>query len=346
MASSKCSIDGCKRNSDTVCDHCQGQVCTKHYIEHVKLVNDELAPLADELNSIVNAMQEHDPTHDAFEQLEQWRKESHRRIDEWCDKKKLQLKLKVAQKIDEAMKKIRKLSEEVKELIDEGDASFKQIQNIKKSIEVCRKQCQQLEKSDYFRLSIKAINLEATLINTELFTGDGTLLSIEQQIKLNEFYGKEGQTWVLIYKATRDGFFSADFHRCCDSQGPTITVIQSADGGYLFGGYTSASWHSVQAYVCDNNGPFLFTLTNPHGLLPTKYSVVQPKYAICADNNCGPTFGDGHDLYVCTNSQTETGSYFNFPHSYSDTTKLGVLTFTGNKQFRTNDIEIYRLPET
>ena len=80
MASSKCSIDGCKRNCDTLCDHCQSQVCTKHYIEHVKLANVELTSLADELNTIVNTMQQYDLTHHAFEQLQQWREESHRQL--------------------------------------------------------------------------------------------------------------------------------------------------------------------------------------------------------------------------------------------------------------------------
>ncbi|CAF4844872.1 unnamed protein product [Rotaria sp. Silwood1] len=345
MTSSKCSIDGCKRNFDTVCDHCQGQVCTKHYIEHIKLSNAELTSLSDELNLIINTIQQRDLTHHVFEQIEQWREESHQCIDELCEEKKRQLKFEISQKIDNQIKKLRELGQEVNELIDEGDASFKQIENIKKNIEACRKQCKQIETDDYFRLDVKAIKLEATLVPHELFTGDDTLLSIEHQVKLNEFYGKEGQSWMLIYKAIRDGFSSADFHRCCDNQGPTITVIQSTAGGYLFGGYTSVSWNSRQSYVHDNNGPFLFTITNPHGIPPTKYSVTIPEYSIYDHPNCGPTFGGGYDLYITSHSQTNVNTC-NFPHSYNDTTKQGAITFTGNKNFQINDIEVYRLVQT
>jgi hypothetical protein len=346
MASSKCSINDCKRSGDTLCDHCQSQVCTKHFIEHVKLANAELTFLSDELNSMVNSIQQYDLTSHAFKQLEQWREESHQRIDELCEEKKRQLKIEIDQKIDNQMKELRELSREVKELIDEGDASFKQIENLKKNIEECQKQCKQFGIIDHFRLDIKAINLEANLFNPELFTGGGTLLSLEHQAKLNEFYGKKGQTWMLIYKATRDGFPSGDFHRCCDNQGPTITVIQSITGGYLFGGYTTASWQPTQTYVNDTNGSFLFTLTNSYGIPPTKYSVKIPTCSIYTHINYGPTFGGGHDLYVSSHSQTNRNSSFNFPHSYNDTTARGSLTFTGNKNFQTTDIEVYRLLQT
>ncbi|CAF2849710.1 unnamed protein product [Rotaria sp. Silwood2] len=188
MASSKCSIDGCKRNSDALCDHCKSQLCTKHFIEHVKLVNNELPALSDEINSIVDKLQQRDLTRYVFEQIEQWREESHRRIDEICDEKKQQLKIEIDQNINNHMKKLRELGQEVEELIDEGDASFKQIENIKNNIEKCREQCKQFEISDYFCLNFKAVNLEITLLHHELFTGGGTLLSVEHQLKLNEFY--------------------------------------------------------------------------------------------------------------------------------------------------------------
>jgi hypothetical protein len=311
-------------------------------MEHVKLANDQLVPLADQLNSIINSIQQQDPLHHAFQKLERWREKSHRHIDQICTEKKQQLQAEVQQRINKEMNELRELSQQVKELIDEGDASFKQIEKIKKDIEQCRKQCEQFEKSDYLRLNLKPIEIEAYFMNAELFTG-GALLSLEQQVKLNEFYGRKDQKWVLIYKATRDGFGSGDFHRCCDNQGPTMTIIQSKNGGYLFGGYTSVSWTSRSAYVVDNNGAFIFTLTNPHGISPTKYSIQKTEYSIYDGNTYGPIFGGGFDLYVCDNSQTITNSYTNFPHSYIDTTNRGNATFTGGRNFQTSEIEVYRL---
>jgi hypothetical protein len=241
------------------------------------------------------------------------------------------------------MNQLRELSREVKELIDEGDASFKQIEKIKKDIDECQQHCKQFEKADYLRMNLKPIEIETSFTNEGLFEGGGTLLSYELQMKLNEFYGKRNQRWKLIYKATRDGFGSSDFHRCCDDQGPTMTVIRSKEGGYLFGGYTSVSWKATQDYVVDNNGPFLFTLTNPHRIPPTKYSFRKVEYSIYTNNVYGPSFGHGHDLHVCDNSQTKADSYCNFPCNYIDTTNRGNATFTGCMNFQTSDIEVYRL---
>jgi hypothetical protein len=42
-------------------------------------------------------------------------------------------------------------------------------------------------------LDLKPIEIKATFINRELFTGGGTLISYEHQILLKEFYGKEDQ---------------------------------------------------------------------------------------------------------------------------------------------------------
>ena len=345
MASSKCSVVDCKRNVNNLCDHCQQWVCTKHYIEHVQLANNELPELSEQLDAMMKKMEEHDFTRCAFEQIDQWREESYRRIDELCEERKQQVKTEITDKIGVQMVQLRELVDEVKKLIDEGDASVKEITNIKENLEKFDEQCRQLERNDYFQLDIKGINLGATLCNHQFFQG-GTLLSLEHQLKLNEFYGKEGQTWQLIYKATRDGFPSADFHRCCNNQGPTISVIQSIDGNYLFGGYTSVSWSSRQGYVPDNNGPFLFTLTNSHDIPPTKYPVKLRNHAVYDHANHGPTFGAGFDLCVNGQNRDSDTNSFNFPHSYVDTTKQGALTFTGNRNFRMNDLEVYQRTQT
>jgi len=49
-------------------------------------------------------------------------------------------------------------------------------------------------------------------------------------------------TCFLLYRASTDGSMPADFHRCCDNNGPTLVLIKS--GEYIFGGYTSMSWQS------------------------------------------------------------------------------------------------------
>ena len=51
----------------------------------------------------------------------------------------------------------------------------------------------------------------------------------------------EGE-WRLLFRASRDGFTSVNFHSKCDNKGPTITIAKS--GGYIFGGFTEVFWNS------------------------------------------------------------------------------------------------------
>jgi len=194
----------------------------------------------------------------------------------------------------------------------------------------------------YFHLhKLIEILTEAERIDA-LFIG-GTLLSAEQKKKLSEFCGNTQQKTELLYKASRDGFDANAFHNRCDNKGPTITIVQSTNN-YLFGGYTSVAWTSSGSYAIDSNA-FLFTLTNPHNIPPTKYPV-QPsttQYTVNHNSGYGPTFGGGYDFNICSNSNSVNSSYTNFHYTYTDTTGRGNNTFTGSRNFMTTDIEVFKL---
>ncbi|CAF0903167.1 unnamed protein product [Adineta steineri] len=172
---------------------------------------------------------------------------------------------------------------------------------------------------------------------------NGTLLRLEHTVKLNEFYGNINQRWELIYKATRDGFTANAFHVRCDNEGPTMTIIQS-NNNYIFGGYISISWASSGGFQDDLNA-FLFTLTNPHNIPPTKYTIQSEwvGYAIQNSTSSGPVFGCNHDIYIADNSNSNNSSRTNFSGTYNDTTGKGVETFTGAFNFTTSEIEVYKL---
>ena len=75
---------------------------------------------------------------------------------------------------------------------------------------------------------------------------DSTILSTEhKQVFVNDWLNeklKSGQSdFVLIYRASRDGWNSSNFHAHCDNKGPTVSVVKS--GNYIFGGYTEQSWN-------------------------------------------------------------------------------------------------------
>jgi hypothetical protein len=44
----------------------------------------------------------------------------------------------------------------------------------------------------------------------------------------------------LRYRASRDGWWRADFHRMSDNKGPTVTLFKIKENEQCVGGFTSA----------------------------------------------------------------------------------------------------------
>jgi hypothetical protein len=71
-----------------------------------------------------------------------------------------------------------------------------------------------------------------------------------------------------------------------------------------------------------------------------------PSCAIYALRGYGPTFGGGHDLHICTNSNTSNGSYSNlgisYKHPYYARGSNEAQSFlAGSCNFLTTEIEVF-----
>jgi len=181
--------------------------------------------------------------------------------------------------------------------------------------------------------------MNSVLLNTK--GTYGTVISPVDQLHLCAWTGGIKE-WKLIYKGSVHGFASAEFHKRCDTQAHTITVILSANG-FVFGGYTDLDWApaSTAGGFKSSTESFLFTLRNPFGIQPTKYILKSPQYAIYCEDQFGPTFGNGFDMNVFSDSNLSSRSYFNFPYTYEDSTGRGFSTFTGSSNFQTEEIEVF-----
>jgi len=145
----------------------------------------------------------------------------------------------------------------------------------------------------------------------------------------------------LLYRASDDGFVASSFHSKCNGKGACLVIVKSTDGN-IFGGYTSVGWKGgIMNYVPDSQS-WIFTLVNKNNILPTKYNVSMQEYGIYDRDDYGPTFGGGHDLNIANNSNVNTTSYTNFPHSYTDTTGKGKGTLT-SYNFQCEEIEVFHV---
>ena len=152
--------------------------------------------------------------------------------------------------------------------------------------------------------------------------------------------------WKQLYRATRDGFSVTNFHSKCDGQSNTLTIIKSTNGN-VFGGFTTKPCSGNGGYVNDPEA-FIFSLINSKKT-PMKFDCKNPQYAIYCHSAYGPTFGGGHDIYICNNSNTTQPSYSNFYDSYkNDQLKITHSTeeaksfLAGSYNFLTTEIEVFQ----
>ena len=172
---------------------------------------------------------------------------------------------------------------------------------------------------------------------------------LEESKKKNEFLDKI-YSWTnfkkmkLLYRGSRDGTKSSNFHEKCDNQSPTLCLYKN-DKGYIFGGYSSISWSSDGKWE-DSRNNFLFTLTNIHGTEPAIFPIINYIYGTYNSLKYGPIFGyvdiGIYDDYINSICECE------FPKSYKDTLNKGKSIFTGNldnnnTKMKIIEIEVFKL---
>jgi hypothetical protein len=139
------------------------------------------------------------------------------------------------------------------------------------------------------------------------------ILKGEQQLsellKLCEFLPND--KWSLLYRGTRDGFDSNDFHSKCDGHANTLTIFKAEQSEFIFGGYTTVAWESCSKsgkWKSDPNA-FIFSLTNKDNTpLQMKIDPNQQQCAIFCHSECGPSFGK--DILIANNANTTMNSCY------------------------------------
>ena len=175
-------------------------------------------------------------------------------------------------------------------------------------------------------------------LKDSLILNEAEMLSLIEITKSNK--GK------LLYRATRDGFTAKVFHSKCDGKANTITIIKN-NFNYVFGGYASTAWKSLDSYVSDDNA-FVFSLRRNGESKTEKFTVKSNTHALQMDPFYGPVFG-GCDIVVENNSDvvvdrlTNFGSYYHLPEGYPNFFENTKCYLIGKKGYLTVEIEIYQI---
>jgi len=146
----------------------------------------------------------------------------------------------------------------------------------------------------------------------------------------------------LIYRASRDGTTGKHFHKKCDNQGPTICLYKNNKGN-IFGGYASISWKNEGGFVSAKDS-FIFTLTNIHGIKPTKFINYDINKSVYHDSYYLSNF---YDICIFGDFKKDI-SYSYFPTYYADSTGKGKSIFTSefnnnDKNMKIIEIEVFKI---
>ena len=204
----------------------------------------------------------------------------------------------------------------------------------------------------------KRINDVENLLQSQILTSKQLSLEL---IQLCEF--SPSDQFTLLYRGTRDGFGSRDFHLKCDNHSNTLTIcktiqkkrteceskLKAPEFAYICGGFTTVEWESTDSWkhVSDPSA-FVFSLTNKDNK-PCKLSVNPNKYqyAVCCRSGSGPRFGD--DIFIVddsnlTMSSSKLGETYKRPeHVKSKNEAFSFLA--GAEEFYLSEIEVYKKGE-
>lgn len=96
----------------------------------------------------------------------------------------------------------------------------------------------------------------------------------------------------LLYRASRDGFSHTTFRKKCSNRGPTLTIINDANGR-VFGGFVDASWSANDDNTeINSNKAFVFLICGDRGIIQhVKAKLRKEEAAAFNRTGFGPCFG-------------------------------------------------------
>lgn len=237
----------------------------------------------------------------------------------------------------------------MKQIIDKNDSEQKidvndcisstDIRNIKLEI---KKDAEQFKSGMEKGLLVQFTDDKLDIVAIESESFKSKMLSSTEARYLLQILPKElkNKEYQLLFKASRDGFAASTFHSKCDNRGETITIIQSTNDN-IFGGYTSKPWTSNGGWIDDSQKAFIFALKSQNGNDPQKWKVksAQAQYTVYHHSSYGPTFGGGHDIYICNNCDSQGSSHSNLGHTYQAPQDKNLLA--GSYTFTVKDYEVW-----
>jgi len=151
---------------------------------------------------------------------------------------------------------------------------------------------------------------------------------IEKQLKKNVI------SYDLLYKATRDGDKSENFHSKCDNIENTLVIIKTTNGK-IFGGFTTKLWNH-SGYVKD---PLAFVFSINNQKIYNIVDNINGERAIYSHNSYGPCFGCQTDFGLYSGCAGRKDNWCLDSKIYN----FNYAQLNGVNKFQALDYEVYHV---
>jgi len=192
---------------------------------------------------------------------------------------------------------------------------------------------------------MKVLNINLTTCSDILNSADDWKIIGDELKKIDEKYNNI--FFKLVYRATRDGDSSQDFHGKCDNIGPNITLVRTKDN-HRFGGFTKCNWKHLSQNKKNNNDEvgtgkkdkdaFCFSL-DLNKIYPNSQ---MDKEAIFCCEKYGPTFC--RNIFCLNDGMLSKGGYCMKKNtSYFIGQDDDYEISGGNRVFEVQDVEVLEI---
>ena len=189
-------------------------------------------------------------------------------------------------------------------------------------------------KNEISNLTKEIHKIEDKTINSLIIRNDELYL-IEDEIK--KLYNKNISKYELLFRASKDGYRSINFHKKCDGINNTVTLVKTTDRK-RFGGFTDLSWNNYHNYNYPKSINFIFDLEEKEVFHNINYD-----YNIKSiNNNYGPIF-EGNNGFKISDNCDRDKSYF-YSNNYNEYNTAIKRNYNNKKNyFYIKDYEVYKL---
>lgn len=180
-----------------------------------------------------------------------------------------------------------------------------------------------------------------------VITGGSTTLDAAGLAQLETWLGQGELNLTKVFAKTT-GSTASHFHAAADGKGATFSLMRASEDGvnwFTIGGYNPLSWSNTGGYLVSGSSAdwtaFVFNLSTGarYGQSNGFQTVHAPIY--------GPTFGNGHDIYVNYNLDGGYSYNYSYLNTAGGTSTQGRSIIDGswyngsNVQYR--DIEVFTI---